>query len=298
MSRIFDALQRSESERTGAPSGSLSSPLSALAMDILKIAEDQNGEAMVQAQIPAPQPGEYPSCQVVPAPGTRLVSLTEPEGLAAEKFRFLTVRLRQLQQNRAIKKLLVTSTIAEEGKSMVTANLAFTLARKNRQKVLLLEGDLRRPVMCARLGLGVRFPGLVEWLYGDTANYPSIYRLADTGVCLLPAGNPPENPLELIQLSKMTELLERLTPAFDWIVIDSPPILPLADTSVWSRLGDGIVLVTRQGTTDRRELKRGIQALDNKKLLGMIVNSCDTINHQNYYRRYAPAPLSVDPEKV
>lgn len=213
MSRIFDALQRSESERSGLPA----SPLSSLAMDILQIAEGQNTVA------PTAEPSEFPSCRVVPGSGTRLVSLTDPEGLAAEKFRFLSVRLRQLQQTRAIKKLLVTSTIAEEGKSMVTANLAFTLARKNRQKVLLLEGDLRRPVMCARLGLGIRLTGLVEWLYGDADAFPSIYQLADTGVSLLPAGNPPENPLELIQLSKMTELLERLAPAFDWIVIDSPP---------------------------------------------------------------------------
>ncbi len=92
----------------------------------------------------------------------------------------------------------------------------------------------------------------------------------------------------------MNQLLERFGAWFDWIVIDSPPVLPLADTSVWSRAADGILLVTRQGVTDRRELKRGIEALDNKKLLGMIVNSCDNIDHSNYYQRYAP--VSARPE--
>jgi capsular exopolysaccharide synthesis family protein len=292
MSRIFDALQRSESERSGEKTSQPS-----LVMDLLQIAEQGDRdvpEAVAAPVLESKVAAEFPSCRVVPADGTRLVSLTDPESLAAEKFRFLGVRLRQLQQARGIKKLLVTSTISEEGKSMVTANLAFTLARKNRQKVLLLEGDLRRPVMCARFGLGIRFTGLVEWLHSDSTTLPSVYNLSETGVSLLPAGHPPENPLELIQLPKMAKLLDRFASWFDWIVIDSPPILPLADTSVWSRLADGIMLVTRQGVTDRRELKRGIEALDNKKLLGMIVNSCDNIDHTNYYRRYSPVAASKE----
>src|SRR6185437_1489244 len=124
MSRIFDALQKSESEC----SGSLSSPLSALAMDVLQIAEGQNEE--MPASVPTPSPEAFPTCRAEPVKGTRLVALTDPEGLAAEKFRFLSVRLRQLQQAQGLKKLLVTSTISEEGKSVVSANLAFTLARK------------------------------------------------------------------------------------------------------------------------------------------------------------------------
>lgn len=292
MSRIFDALQRSESER----SGNQSTALPSLAMELLQIAEDDN--KTTGKNEPAPQPEEFPSCHVVPGNKTRLVSLQDPESLAAEKFRFLSVRLRQMQQARGLKRLLITSTIAEEGKSMVSANLAFTLARKNRQKVLLLEGDLRRPVMCSRFGLGIRFTGLVEWLHGDTGGFPSVYRLEDTGVCLLPAGNPPENPLELIQLPKMAELLERFASWFDWIVIDSPPLLPLADTSVWSRLAEGILLVTREGVTDRRELTRGIDVLDRSKLLGMVVNSCDNIDHTNYYQRYSPVSSRTEQEKV
>ncbi len=292
MSRIFDALQRSESERSGGESSTKPS----LVMDLLQIAERHTGEKLAPENVT--QMGEFPSCTVVPPAGTRLISLTDPESLAAEKFRFLGVRLRQLQQSQGLKKLLVTSTISEEGKSMVSANLAFTLARKNRQKVLLLEGDLRRPVMCARMGLGIRFTGLVEWLHRDIESLPSIYSLAETGVCLLPAGNPPENPLELIQLPKMAGLLERLASWFDWIVIDSPPVLPLADTSVWSRLAEGIILVTRQGVTDRKELKRGIEALDDKKLLGMVVNSCDSIAHTDYYQRYGSLSSRTKQEKV
>lgn len=276
MSRIFDALQRSESVRTGIE---VQEP-ETLATDILQVPEKGNEQTS--------RIEEFTQVSIVPGDGTRLISLTDPESLAAEKFRFLGVRLRQAQQNRGLKKLLITSTLAEEGKSMVSANLAFTLARKKRQKVLLIDGDLRRPVLASRLGLG-RMSGLVEWLHGEGTPAPPVYRLAETGVCLLPAGNPPENPLELIQLPKLVGLLEKLSTWFDWIVIDSPPVLPLADTSVWARLCDAILLVAREGTSQRRELKRGIEALDKKKLLGMVVNSCTDADHTNYYQRYGPA---------
>src|SRR5439155_738239 len=88
---------------------------------------------------------EFPSVRISTPQESRLVARTDKEGLAAEKFRFLAVRLRQMQQSRSLKKLLITSTRPEEGKSMVSANLAITLARKKRQKRLLLDGDLRRP---------------------------------------------------------------------------------------------------------------------------------------------------------
>ena len=83
---------------------------------------------------------------------SRLVSVGEEGSLGAEKFRFLAVRLRQLRQNRSLKKILITSTIPQEGKSTVAANLACTLANRRQQKTLLLEGDLRRPNIAHQLG--------------------------------------------------------------------------------------------------------------------------------------------------
>jgi Mrp family chromosome partitioning ATPase len=79
--------------------------------------------------------------------------------------------------------------------------------------------------------------------------------------------------------------MEQLTAWFDWIIIDSPPVLPLADTSVWARLADGILLVTRQGTTDKRHLQRGLEALEPKKVIGAVVNcSTNSANSDYYYR--------------
>jgi len=219
---------------------------------------------------------------------SKLICLTAPESLGAEKFRFLGVRLRQLQHSRPLKKLLITSTIPEEGKSTVSANLATILARKQQPKVLLLDGDLRRPSLGKLFGLG-KLPGLSEWLLGEPRPIKHIYRLEGPNLWFLPAGRPPENPLELMQSGRLSRLMEQLTAWFDWIIIDSPPVLPLADTSVWGRLADGILLVTREGTTKRRQLQRGLQALEESKVLGAVVNSSASTDHTNYYYRYGPA---------
>jgi capsular exopolysaccharide synthesis family protein len=216
-----------------------------------------------------------------------VVCVTDKDSLAAEKFRFLGVRLRQLQQTRPLKKVLITSTIPQEGKSMVAANLACTLARRTHQKTLLVDGDLRRPSIARLFGLG-KTPGLSEWLQGERTPMTSIYRLEEAGLWVLPAGSSPRNPLEAMQSGRLAGLMEQLTSWFDWVIIDSPPVLPLADTSVWMRMADGVLLVARQGTSEREHLKRGIEALEPTKLLGAIVN-CSAKSAQSDYYYQLPA---------
>jgi Mrp family chromosome partitioning ATPase len=158
----------------------------------------------------------------------------------------------------------------------------------------LLEGDLRRPNTTSRFGLGP-LPGLCEWLNGETPNV-NIYRLENLGVWILPAGTAPQNPLELMQSGKLSPLMEQLEAWFDWIVIDSPPVLPLADASLWSRLADGILLVTRKGITEKQQLKRGLETIEKSKLLGALVNSSESAAHSDYYQRYT-SPTADSPRE-
>jgi protein-tyrosine kinase len=230
-------------------------------------------------------PLAFPSLEVVPAASSRLVFMTEPDSLAAEKFRFLGVRLRQLQQSRPLKKVLVTSTIPEEGKSTVSANLAGVLARR-KQSVLLIEGDLRRPTLASQFGLG-RLAGLGEWLQSGRQTVANVYRLEGPDFWFMPAGNPPENPLELLQSGRLSYLMGQLSNLFDWIIVDSPPLLPLADTTVWSRVTDGTLLVAREGKSEKKQLQRGLEALKKSDLLGVVLNGCAHPDHKSYYQRYA-----------
>jgi len=231
-------------------------------------------------------PLDFPSLEVSVLPSSRMVFLNEPDSLAAEKFRFLGVRLRQLQQSRPLKKVLVTSTIPEEGKSTVSANLAGVLARR-KQSVLLIEGDLRRPTLAQQFGLG-RLAGLGEWLQSGRQTVSNVYRLEGPDFWFMPAGNPPENPLELLQSGRLSYLMGQLANLFDWIIVDSPPLLPLADTTVWSRVTDGTLLVAREGKSEKKQLQRGLEALKKSDLLGVVLNGCAHPDHKSYYQRYSP----------
>jgi Mrp family chromosome partitioning ATPase len=92
----------------------------------------------------------------------------------------------------------------------------------------------------------------------------------------------------MMQSGKINDLMDQLCAWFDWIVIDSPPVLPLGDTSVWARMADGILMVTRRGVTEKLQLKKGLAALDQSKLLGALVNGSMDAAHSDYYKRYAP----------
>ena len=233
---------------------------------------------------------QFPTGRVILSPQNKLVCATDEGCLAAEKFRFLGIRLRHLQQKRSIKRLLVTSSVAGEGKSTIVANLACALAG-GKQKVLLLEGDLRRPSLTQQFGL--QSPqGLSELLEGDSAQAANIYRLESLGFWFLPAGNAPQNPSELMQPQKLAALLDELGKVFDWIIIDSPPVLPLADTSIWMRLADAILLVTRPGTTAKRLLQKSLEAIEQSKLLGAVLNGSKEATANTYYYNHYSRPLA------
>ena len=281
MSRIFDALQKSNLEES-SPEFPL---MSSLAVELPPAAETTDLTDVETNDFAPSGVAQFSSVAMCPPPESRLVCLTDQSSLAAEKFRFLGVRLRQLRQTRSLQQLLITSTIPEEGKSMVSANLAITLAQRRQQKILLLEGDLRRPSLSSRFGLPA-LPGLSEWLENDLGPITSIYRLEEAGFWFLPAGQSADGNLDLMHPERLSELMSQLTGWFDWILIDSPPLVPLADASIWMRSADGVLLVVREGTTQKRQLQRGLQVVQRSKVLGVVLNSCTSADHSNYYQRY------------
>jgi len=310
MSHIFEALQRAEAERSGNEVAAVDLPI-----DLLRVAESDVAAQIksTKTEVPASTPGsvfsptepraaevnesgllrEFQPLPVSLVPDGKLVSVTAQESLAAEKFRYLAVRLRHLQQRRQLKQLLVTSTMPEEGKSMIAANLACSLANRKQKKTVLVEGDLRCPTVQHQFGLG-KILGLSEYLQGTNGGELPLYRLDALGIWVLPAGKSPANPLELLQSGRLAPLMHQLSRWFDWIIIDSPPVLPLGDTSVWARLADGILLVVRQGTTDKEQLKRGLETIETNKLIGALVNCSTNTRNGHYYYRYSSAIAKPD----
>jgi capsular exopolysaccharide synthesis family protein len=207
---------------------------------------------------------------------SRVVTLTAGNSLGAEKFRLLRARLRNLRERRQLQKLVITSAVPDEGKTLMAMNLAVCLAKNTKEKVLLLEGDLRKPVLGEYLGIE-SLNGVGEWASVDEPVSKFMYRLDDLQLWILPAGAASENPTNTLQSSRFVELYKRLSASFDWIIIDAPPLLPTADISFWSLQADGLLLVVRVGKTPKAALQKGLETLDNPKVIGVVLNDAQQV---------------------
>jgi capsular exopolysaccharide synthesis family protein len=226
------------------------------------------------------------SVMVQPPTASRLVAWTDPNSLGAEKFRALSVRLDAIRRHEELKSVQVTSSVINEGKSFVAANLAVTLAKYSGFKTLLIEGDLHRPTLAAMFGLK-DLQGLSDWWSGrnkDLARY--LLRFTGTGLWFLPAGKSCDRPSEILRSAQLSEAFSQLSGQFDWIVIDSTPMLPVIDANLWSRLVDGTLLVVREGIAPLKALKKGLQSLDHPKLIGVVVNEASDFDQIDYEGQY------------
>jgi len=294
MSYIYEALQRAEAERSG---GSLSTNADAVADLLQKVEEGidrqpPSSESPSATKLKSPGIDTFTSAKVLSpalAADSRLVCLTDQGSLAAEKFRVLGLKLRHLREKRRVQRIVITSSIPEEGKSLIAANLALNQSRSKVLNAVLVDGDLRRPELARRFGFRRDLAGLSEVLRGERQLPDVVYKLQGSGLWFLPAGVTPENPIELMQSGRLQQLLEQLGTFFDWIIIDTPPVLPLADTPLWMKLADGVLLVTREGVCEKKQLARAVEAIDKSTMLGVVVNSCSRNDGKYYYSRYTAA---------
>lgn len=224
-------------------------------------------------------------------PETRLAAHTDPRGPMADRLRYLRLRLNQVWDAEKLKRLLITSAQPHEGKSTFALNLAITLSEEGRRAVLLIEGDLHRPMVSDHLGLLGR-PGVAECLLTHTDPYPLIRRIDPLGFNFLPAGNVRGNPSELLHSKSLRAMVEALAPHFDWILIDSPPVAPLTDALSWKQCADATLLVARAGRTPARAVDEAVDLITKKHILAIVLNGVEGIDklYRNYYKAYGESP--------
>jgi capsular exopolysaccharide synthesis family protein len=247
------------------------------------------------AEVPAMQANilDARSVQVKISPDSRLVAFAGPNSLGAEKFRALVTRLDHLRRQREMKSIQVTSSVISEGKTLVAGNLAVTLAKYSGAKTLLVEGDLHRPSLAALFGLS-ELPGLSHWWAGsDPEPPPSVCKLDGMPLWILTAGKPSDRPADILSSVRFAKAFTQLAGHFDWIVVDSTPMLPIVDANLWSRLVDGTLLVVREGMAPVKALKKGLQALDSPKLIGVVINDVSGPDHVGYHDQYYSAVKSA-----
>ena len=270
MSRLYDTLRRMEKEKRRPGNG----------------APEPNKPIELLNNIMAPpvEVKDGPTTKIRASEASRLVALTDPKSLGAEKFRALVARLESLRQKRELKSLQITSAVINEGKSLVAANLAVTLVKHFGYTVLLVEGDLHRPTLATLLGL-TDLEGINQWWHRreedkEIARY--IYKLDDMPLSFLSAGSAYDQPSQILQSARFAETFVRLVGGYDWVIVDSTPMSPAVDANLWSRLVDGTLLVVREGVTPIKALKMGVRGLDNPKWLGMVLNEASEFDRINY----------------
>lgn len=201
---------------------------------------------------------------------------------AAEQFRTLRSRLYQLRDIHPMRVVLITSSVAAEGKTFVVSNLARAFVRQLDRRVLIIDADLR----CSRLHvpLGARpTPGLTDFLNGEESAV--IQHGPEGNLYFIPGGKSANNPSELLANGRLKGLLERVAPTFDWVLIDSPPCLPVADASILAKLCDGVLLVVKAASTPAAVVQKAYRELQGRNVAGVVLNSVNesSLDYAGYY---------------
>lgn len=215
-----------------------------------------------------------------------LVAALAPTSLAAEQYRSLRTRLKRAESGRALRTIAITSPNKGDGKSLTAANLALTMAQEFQQRVLLLDCDLRRPTVHRLFGLSDG-PGLGDVLMNGAELDQALVALPEYHLTVLPAGLPPSRPAELLGSSAMRRVLDTLRARFDRILIDVPPVAPLADLHILAPMVDGLLMIVRAGVTPKPAIERALAGLDAAKVLGLVLNEsggeiADSYNYEGY----------------
>lgn len=218
---------------------------------------------------------------------SRLVVQNAVRSASSERYRRLCSKLEQavLEDGKAPQLVLVTSAVPHEGKTTTILNLALAMAEDKDRRVLLVDADLRRPSIARYLSPAPKL-GLSEALAGALAVEHALIEPRNSRLVVLPAGTPPENPLELLRSESLAALLSDLRRSFDAILIDTPPAVPFADAVVMAPHCDAAVLVVRARTTAKPLVHKAMEALATVPVMGAVLNDVGQTPVDRYYYRY------------
>lgn len=286
MSRIYEAIQRADRERSTAKEPEPRHFTEAVIAS--RVVELPEAKADLDLGNITRHPWK-PSIASLPALSNR--------GASVEQFRSFHSRIDQFRMQFPLKTILISSGMPGEGKTFVAANLALSMARSTVSSVLLIDGDLRRGSLHNLLG-APNAPGLAEYLAG-TAELTSIMQRtlapekADDGamrgiscITFIPAGLCADNSSGVDVSSRMKDMIAILSPHFDWIVIDSPPVLAVTDAVELPRAADAVVLVARSEATPLDVAQRTQAAFSNSRILGFILNAVKKAPRHSSYSYY------------
>jgi exopolysaccharide/PEP-CTERM locus tyrosine autokinase len=276
MSRIEQALEKAANLRKTPGAGAA--------------IKEGEGKAPVQPiRLHTPPPSMDGSELMARIDNPLLATLCDPHSPVSEEYRKLKSVVSAFAQQGEFKNvIMVTSSVASEGKSITSLNLAITLSQELDHTVLLVDADLRKPSLQGYLGMKPA-KGLSDYLNGEAALTGLLINTGIGRLTLLPAGTPLRNPVELFSSQKMRDFIVEIKTRYPdrYIIIDTPPLLPFAETRSLGALVDGVLFVIREGQITPENIQEAINTLDSSKLIGAVYNEATQASlngHYHYYR--------------
>jgi protein-tyrosine kinase len=310
MSRVHDALRKA-AQLAGPPPPARTGEAARL---LERAAEDESVPAPAARVVAAANTIDvFPSLEGLadrvqeipfnPSAEALLIDLSQPQEAPMEEFRSLRTRLNHLQTLQPIHTVVITSASPAEGKSFTAINLALTQAQLAGNRTLVADFDFRRPILHNLLQID-RAPGITDFLMGKAPLEAIIRRVSGTNLYVMPAGEAVMNPLELLNLREVKLMLDQLPAVFNWIILDTPPLLFAADANLLATMCHGTVLVVRIGATTIDAVTRAMQSLCENNVLGIVVNGArrgELYSKYAYYHAYysphaAPEGAGSEPE--
>lgn len=309
MSRVHDALRRAEqSGKLTPPAPRVAAPANTLPP--MFPASDARPGAPTATGLLDPGPNVTNLLELVKeipfrtATDSLLIDANRPHEAPMEEFRTLRTRLNHMKSLQPICTVVVSSASPAEGKSLSAANLALAQSHLNGNTTLLCDFDFRRPIVHTLFGID-RGPGITDYLLGKVPLHEAMRKVAGTNLYIMPAGEAVINPLELLNLREVKQLLDRLPSLFNWVIMDTPPLLFAADANLLSTMSHGTLLVVRIGHTTIDSVTRAMQSLCNNNVLGIVVNGArrgELYSKYTYYHSYytpkEEAPADAEPANL
>jgi capsular exopolysaccharide synthesis family protein len=224
---------------------------------------------------------------------SRLVSFTSPASFAAEQYQGLRLTIERLGRRGQGQVIAVSSAAAGDGKTVTAINLAGALARGSEARVLLIDADLRRPAVGRTLGLlDPHVNGLADAVIDGAPDFSKVARhIEPFSLWVVPAGDPRAQIHRVLRSPRLELLLNESRHRFDYIIVDTPPLLPVFDSALMSRIVDGLLVVVAANQTPRKLLGEALNLVDPAKVMGIVYNRDDRPlfgYYDEYYREYFP----------
>lgn len=207
---------------------------------------------------------------------------------AAEQYRVLYTRLEQISVANSHKVFAITSAVKGEGKTVTTLNLAYVAAKEFGKKIILVECDLRNPSISTGRLSKLQKHGLAGVLKGGIDPKDAVVQMEGSRLYILPAVHEVRSSSGLLGSRRMHMLINALKVEFDYVFLDAPPILPIADVNILTRLADGLLLVVRAGKTPKDIVKKAVNSLSDANIVGIVLNGTDRLmeKYYGYYGSY------------